>query len=133
MITWRHSTAKKSPGELSAQVLATFSYPVGFKTEPCMEVVRSDQDWRRGCVNSWDITREKMSRFSVVMCFVYGLLVLCIAAADARATENISESVTDQNILANNSCEDVRQVYVEKNIGTEKDASDMTHEGKDIL
>ncbi|GFV96157.1 uncharacterized protein TNCV_1871171 [Trichonephila clavipes] len=58
------------------------------------------------------------------MCLVYGLLVLCIAAADARATE----SVTDQNILANNSCEDVRQVYVEKNIGTEKDASDMTHE-----
>ncbi|XP_055924927.1 glypican-5-like [Argiope bruennichi] len=71
-----------------------------------------------------------MARFFsfVVVCLVYGLLVSCIAA-DARATEN-TPSVSDDlsEHIGNNSCEDVRKVFVEKNVGSEKDTSDMTHE-----
>ncbi|GIY24120.1 uncharacterized protein CDAR_579101 [Caerostris darwini] len=72
-----------------------------------------------------------MARFRefVVVCFVYGLLVSsCITAADARATENTDSVAEEPSDLSNNSCEDVRKVFVEKNIGFEKDTIDMTHE-----
>ncbi|GIY53971.1 hypothetical protein CEXT_551761 [Caerostris extrusa] len=56
------------------------------------------------------------------------LVSSCITAADARATENTDSVAEDPSDLSNNSCEDVRKVFVEKNIGFEKDTIDMTHE-----
>lgn len=63
--------------------------------------------------------------------FIVIALVFSSNVGADRTSTVIPEAfdVESDNLASNTSCDDVRQVYVDRNIGSAKDTSDMSHEG----
>ncbi|KFM74440.1 Glypican-5, partial [Stegodyphus mimosarum] len=75
------------------------------------------------------------SSTAFVMCVVVFGLMFSSSIANDRTSTEIPETfdLDSDRIVSNNSCDDVRQVFVTKNIGSLKDTSDMTHEDETPL
>lgn len=68
---------------------------------------------------------------SFVSYSVIGLLILVCCVGSIRTATILPDTldVDSDNLFNYTSCEDVRQVFVDTNIGSAKDTTDMSHEG----